>query len=252
MAESVQNQTNIANSLTSTVTSRFSSAEWFDFVQTTKIAIIGAGGIGSWLTLFMSRLNPASIFLMDDDFVEMKNLAGQMYSSKNSGLLKVEAMAGNVMEFSAYTNLSILSSRFVESTKPAPIMMCGVDNMATRRIAFEAWASMVKEMNNPMQKEECLFIDGRLSAENLQIFCISGTDDYYMDEYRKDWLFSDKEADKTPCSYKQTTYCASLIGSLMTNLFINWCTNKNNPTIPRSVPFMTEYAADQIYLKTVV
>jgi len=73
-----------------------------------------------------------------------------------------------------------------------------------------------------------------------------------MKEYEEKWLFSDEEAESTVCSYKQTSYCANLIASIMTNLFVNWITNQCSPLVERSLPFFTEYTAEQMFLKTEV
>ena len=59
----------------------------------------------------------------------------------------------------------------------------------------------------------------------------------------------DEEAEEAPCSYKQTSFCASMIGSLITNLYVNFCANRCNPLIERSLPFITEYNAETMFLK---
>ena len=99
--------------------------------------------------------------------------------------------------------------------------------------------------------ENCLFIDGRLAAETFQVFCIVGNDTASIDRYTKEWLFTDAEADATQCSYKQTTFMANMIGSIMVNLFVNFCANQTNVLIPRDVPFMTEYTAETMYFKVI-
>ena len=72
-----------------------------------------------------------------------------------------------------------------------------------------------------------------------------------MDRYEKEFLFRDSEAEETLCSYKQTTFMANMIGSVMVNLFVNFCANECNPLIPRDLPFFTEYSADTMFFKVV-
>ena len=43
---------------------------------------------------------------------------------------------------------------------------------------------------------------------------------------------------------------ASMIASLITNLFVNFVSNLNNPTIERDLPFFTYYDAHFMYFKT--
>ncbi|MGN1294929.1 MAG: hypothetical protein ACI4U5_00840, partial [Bacilli bacterium] len=97
------------------------------------------------------------------------------------------------------------------------ILICGFDNMNSRKTAFEVWKGSISASN----PQEYLFIDGRLNAEEFQIFCIRGDDDYNINRYSKEFLFDDNEVQDAPCSYKQTSYCASMIASFITNLFVN-------------------------------
>lgn len=231
-------------------TTRFSSAQWFDNVRTKEILVAGVGGIGSWLALMISRLNPDSIKLVDDDTVEPSNMAGQFFNLQDLHVLKVEATKRNVEGFSAYYSVSTYNARVDSNSQIGQIVLCGFDNMQARKATYEAWKRCTRGI--PLPEVQTLFMDGRLSAETLQIFCFTRADTFYMQEYEDKWLFSDEEAESTVCSYKQTSYCANLIASLMTNLFVNWCTNQCNPLIDRSLPFMTEYSAEQMFLKTVV
>ena len=65
--------------------------------------------------------------------------------------------------------------------------------------------------------------------------------------YSDNYLFSDEEATRTVCSFKQTSYVAQMIGGIITNIVINFWSNilldeENN--FPRSVPFILEYNSD--------
>ena len=232
-------------------TTRFSGAAWFDYVHSTNVLVAGVGGIGSWLAFMISRLSPASICLMDDDTVDASNMAGQLFRTIDIGQKKVNAVRGIIENFSQCFCVSTYERKLQASDFVPKIVMCGFDNMEARKAAYFAWKQGFKHRPDE-ERSEFIFIDGRLSAETLQVFCISGDAPYYMQEYESKWLFSDAEAESTVCSYKQTSYCANLIASIMTNLFVNWCTNHCNPIVDRSLPFMTEYAAEQMYLKTEV
>lgn len=238
---------------TNVQTSRFSSAAWFNFVQRQVVMIAGAGGIGSWLAFMISRLGVRHISLVDDDYVERVNLAGQMFRSRDIGELKVVATNDVIKEFSEYSNVSLHTDRVGDNTDLPLITMCGFDNMVARQSTFRAYKRKLQSMERSGEDlSKALLIDGRLSAENLQVFCLPGNEEYYLEEYERKWLFDDSEAESVVCSYKQTSYCANLIASLMTNVFVNWCTNQCNPVIERAVPFMTEYEAEQMYLKVEV
>ena len=226
-------------------TSRFSGAAWFNAIQLSTVVLAGLGGIGSYILFCLSRMKPKQIFIYDDDVVEMANLSGQLYSSTMIGKRKVDAMAELARDFSCYYGVQAVPQRFTADTPAGDIMICGFDSMAARELFFASWHNHV--LSKPAEeRKNCLYIDGRLSIDTLQVFCITGEDEEYMTQYNLKYLFSDSEADDTICSMKQTTYLACMIGSLMTNLFTNWVANLLNPIIPYDLPFFVEYDAQNI------
>ena len=230
-------------------TSRFSGTEWYNEIQKQRIIIAGCGGIGSNLAFQLARMHPASMVIYDDDSVEMVNMAGQLYSRNDIGATKVSAISNMISLYTSAQNIYGIAEKFTPETEPGDVMMCGFDNMEARRTFFESWLGVVS--NKPIGEErKCLFLDGRLSIDTLQIFCISGEDNYNIDRYENTFLFSDREADHTVCSMKQTTYLACMIGSLMTNLFTNWVANSLNPIVPYDLPFFTEYDAQNMIFRT--
>ena len=86
--------------------------------------------------------------------------------------------------------------------------------MEARKILYNKWKALAKSFS-AAQQGEFLFIDGRMNAEEFQIFSITGDDDYNMKRYEEEFLFSDAEVAPAVCSYKQTTYCASMIASFI-------------------------------------
>lgn len=241
---------NSTSLLVSETTSRFSSAMWFDSVQSKVITLAGLGGIGSYVAFLLSRLSVNHVALYDDDVVEMGNLSGQLYGFNDVGREKVSAIGNMMAGYSNFYNYSCFTERFTETSSPTDIMICGFDNMEARRVFYNRWKQWV---NGKVEgaKKDCLFIDGRLAAESFQVFCIRGDDQYSMSRYEKDFLFTDEEAEQTICSYKQTTFMANMIASVMVNLFVNFCANECDPLIPRDLPFFTEYTAETMYFKVV-
>ena len=128
-------------------------------------------------------------------------------------------------------------------------MICGFDNMAARKAFYNRWKFHVMSLSKE-EREKCLFIDGRLAAEEFQVFCIKGSDTYLMQKYENEWLFDDTEAEETLCSYKQTSFCANMIASVMVNLFVNFIANQCKPLIERELPFYTNYDAERMHFKT--
>ena len=245
-----------ANSETITIdvsTSRFSGAVWYNKVQEKIITLAGLGGIGSYVVFLLSRMKPNHIRIYDDDTVELANMSGQFYSVLDLNKTKAQAMTDMMHNYSSYYSITSVNDRFTADSPSTDIMICGFDNMTARRTFYNVWKHHVMSIPEELRKH-CLFIDGRLAAEEFQVLCIQGDDSYNMERYEKDWLFSDAEADATLCSYKQTTFMANMIGSVMTNLFVNFCANDlesdEKPMIDRSLPFLTSYDASLMMFTT--
>jgi hypothetical protein len=227
-------------------TSRFSQAIWYDKIITKRVALAGIGGIGSYVGFLLSRLNIEKLYIYDPDIVEEVNMSGQLYSISDVNKPKVQALRSMISNYSLYYKTIAHEELYNPTAHMATeIMMCGFDNMAARKLYFESWLAFVEEF--PKIKENCLFIDGRLAAEEFQVFAIIGNDERAINEYKDKWLFTDTEAEHTLCSYKQTTFMANMIASVMVNLFVNFVANQCSPIIERDVPFKTTYSADTMY-----
>lgn len=230
-------------------TTRFSGAEWFNEIQKARIIVAGIGGIGSNVAFQLARMIPANLTLYDDDNVEMVNMAGQLFSSNNIGESKVNAIANMIYDYTSMKQVLAIKDKFTSDKEPGDIMICGFDNMRARRTFFNSWYNHILDKSEE-ERSKCLYLDGRLSMDTLQILCIRGDDQYNIERYEKEFLFADYEADATICSMKQTTYLACMIGSLMVNLFTNFIANSLNPIIPYDLPFFTEYDAQNMLFKT--
>lgn len=229
--------------------SRFSSAEWFDKVQNLNVRLAGIGGIGSYVGFFLSRLGVLRLFLYDDDKVEPTNMSGQLYNSDDVGRYKTAALKDMITSYSKYYNCVSFPTKYTDTCKTSDVMICGFDNMEARKVFYNSWKKHV--MNKPEElRKSCLFIDGRLTAEEYQVLCITGDDEYSMNLYETEYLFNDSEAESTICSYKQTSHIASMCASMMVNLLVNFAFNLTNPTVERIIPFFTSYNGELCLLKT--
>lgn len=232
-----------------TSVSRFTSAEWFEKMKLQNITIAGLGGIGSYVAFLISRLQPSSLELYDDDVVEIENLSGQLYRINSVTKSKVSCTTENIRDFSTFYQYISHCSKFTLHSGCNKILLCGFDNMAARNTAYRRWSEFVYHLPEE-EKKECLFVDGRLAAEEFQVFCMTGEDGYLRSVYERDWLFDDSQAEATICSYKQTSFCANMIASIMVNLVVNFVTNLCDPVIKRELPFKTVYDSCLMRLNT--
>ncbi len=203
-------------------TERFKDAPWFDPKGEIEVIIGGAGGIGSWLALFLARQN-VKISIFDMDTVEEVNLGGQFFSDNDIGQTKVQAIRGWCESFTR--NALDINLEYTKDSPTHKYVFSCFDNMSARKLMFEKWAEKATD--------DSIYIDGRLLAEEGSIYCVTKDK---IEEYRKT-LFDDSEVLLVSCSYKSTTHCSALIASLMTSLFNNYITNVKAGMELREVTF---------------
>lgn len=241
------------NSQTITVdetTSRFSGAIWYEEIQKQVVTLAGVGGVGSYVGFLLGRLKPQRLIIYDPDRIETVNMSGQLYGQTDVGNYKSLVLSNMIRNYANYNNIVALNDRFDVNSEATDIMICGFDNMEARKVFYERWKQRVLSYpTGSNDRKKCLFIDGRLAAEEFQVLSIQGNDDRAMKEYEGKWLFSDVEAEETICSYKQTTFMANMIASVMVNVFVNFVANQCNPIIDRDVPFFISYNASTMFTK---
>lgn len=228
-----------------THSSRFKSAPWFP-TEETHCIIGGAGGIGSWLTLLLARATFIPM-VYDFDVLEEHNLGGQLYSKEHIHKTKVDALKEIVKNFTD-TDIIIKNEKYTEDSMSHLYVFSAFDNMEARKAMFKAWKEYIVEYLDEMEtvsklNEEStnfpipIFIDGRLTAEQLQIFCVTPDK---IEEYEKH-LFDDSEVPDAPCTLKQTSHAAAMIASHMVGFFTNHFTNIQTQDKERNIPFFWEY-----------
>jgi hypothetical protein len=204
--------------------SRFQDAPWAN--ESFRITIGGVGSIGSWLLLALSRTCQHSLTIYDDDFIDATNMAGQMYRLKDIGQLKTKSAVDLVSEMTNrvfITSLGRFTGQEDLDTFDSVCFAC-FDNIDTRKVMYDRWkakAEKVKADGKSDLLKYCLFVDGRLTAENYQVYFIPYTSKKAMAQYEKE-LFSHAEAAIVPCSFKSTSHFAMMIAARMVQGFTNW------------------------------
>lgn len=218
--------------------SRFKDAPWFP--KHDELCMVGgAGGIGSWLCYFLTKIG-FKINLYDFDTVEDHNLGGQLFFQEDLGKLKVQAVARVVNSF-CDAPLSTFNQRIDINTMTHYYMFSAFDNMEARNALFHVWK---RSWTNCPVGVTPIFIDGRLEIEQLQVFCVTP---YNADRYEREHLFHDLVVDDAPCTMKQSSHTAAMIGTIMTSYFTNHIANTYAGETIREVPFYYEFVVPMNY-----
>ncbi len=210
---------------------RFKDAPWFlndeNKEKFPPILIGGAGGIGSWTALFLTRAG-YPVDITDFDILEESNLGGQFYFKEDIGRHKVTAL--NLAIFKSCGEMLLINIDTIEESYvcESPYVISAFDNMEARKNLFNSWKAF---------PDKRLFIDGRLSLEDFQIYVVTPD---RIEEYEKT-LFNDEEVEDLPCTMKQTSHVAAMIGTHITSLFLNYITNIRAEKEVRALPFCYEF-----------
>lgn len=212
---------------------RFKDAPWFsDESEPIDIIIGGAGGIGSWLALFLNRAGFNTI-IYDFDTIEGHNIGGQFFRESDVGKKKTEALSNLIEEF-CKQQISTYDQAFTKDSMSHVYMISAFDNMKARKDFYEVWKKSFSQSENIQP----ILIDGRLLMEQMQIFCVTPET---TEKYEEEHLFSDDEVETETCTLKQTTHSAAMIASFMVGFFTNHMTNVKEKKYIRDVPFSFEF-----------
>lgn len=233
--------------MTEQQSSRFKDALWFP-KEEINVIVGGSGGIGSWLTLMLARAGFFPI-VYDFDTIEEHNMGGQLFGKKHIESSKVLALKEIVSDFTS-TEIVAMNEAYTTESMSHHYVFSAFDNMKARKDMFEAWCAYVEDWKlsndtiimetdgeGEIDTNVPVFIDGRLTMEQLQIFCVTPDK---IESY-KEHLFDDADVPDAPCTLKQTSHSAAMIASHMVGFFTNHITNNNVGDKDRNLPFMWEY-----------
>lgn len=231
--------------MNSTMNTRFSTAPFFQDIEKRKILIIGSGGAGSWLALFLSRLN-TNITIVDADTFELENMAGQFVDVNSIKRFKVRAVKDNCKAFSN-VNINALETYLdadningTLSLENFDVVVSCVDKVDVRKLLLNA----LHELN-----QDTFFIDLRLSADFFQTYAFMAHDsDKYVNYLASLEIL--ETLDEDVCSYKQTTHIAAMSVAVATGILVNHFTNLNLECSITNIPFKTEYINSLVKLET--
>lgn len=187
---------------------RFSKAEWFEPLQESYPLVIGAGGIGSWLVHFLARAGAKPV-VYDMDSYDINNMGGQLCKLSDITKNKAIALSNLITDMLGPDELSYVDSEYTEDSDAHPIMLCAVDNMNVRKLAYEKWLSLGDDRR--------LFVDGRMGAEMFQVYAATLDNDNYLEHW-----FPPEEATTLPCAYKATSHIGSMTASAMVGVLTNY------------------------------
>lgn len=161
------------------------------------ITIIGAGAVGSFVSLALAKMGYLNQHVIDFDTIEPENMNCQFYSINDLDLPKVVALNKQIKEFTGETIRTEYKKIMPTDSVQSDIVISAVDNMEVRKHLFETSA--------------CKYIiDPRMAAEYSTMRVVDMSDKEDKKAYSKS-LFTDDEAVQERCTAKSTMYTVLLL-----------------------------------------
>lgn len=107
-------------------------------LKAASVLIIGAGGLGSPITMYLAAAGVGCIGLVDMDIVEVSNLQRQIiHGTENVGELKIESAKRSIARINPFVNVKTYQEKFtaenaMEIARDYDIIIDGTDNFPTR------------------------------------------------------------------------------------------------------------------------
>lgn len=131
-----------------------------------KVLVIGAGGLGSPVLMYLAAAGVGTIGVIDDDVVELSNLQRQIaHTTQSVGQSKVESAAQTLKAINPGVNVITYNERFgpanaIDLISSYDLVTDGSDNFATRFLVNDA----AYFARRPLVTGAILRFDGQVST----------------------------------------------------------------------------------------
>lgn len=139
-------------------------------LKNAKVLVVGAGGLGSPMLIYLAAAGIGTIGIVDDDVVGISNLQRQiLYTTAEVGFKKVEVAARKLSALYPEIEIQIFDSRLNTENaenifKNYDVIADCTDNYKTRALIGEVSA----KLNKPLAFASVLNYEGQISVFNFE------------------------------------------------------------------------------------
>jgi hypothetical protein len=183
--------------------------------------VVGAGSVGSWATLALTKMGAQHVSVWDKDIISEHNASVQIYSAREVGERKVKALVdwvGKLTDVGVVGRLQHLDKDSTPVLDPNTILVMAVDSMEARRYLWEL-AKACPEIK--------LVIDPRMGGEAMRMYAVNPRDPQHEAFYEENL---DYVGETLPCTGQAIIYtsmfAASFVSSIVSS-FVNGAPFRN-------------------------
>jgi len=181
------------------------------------ICVAGAGSVGSWAALGLTKLGCRRVTVVDFDSVELHNVASQFYSKAQIGESKVSALKQNI-ELIASEEIRPEQDRaeYGLGMKYAEVVVLATDSLSSRSKIFERIDD---------EGEWKYLIDIRMAGEFIRVLTVTRENEGAIADYRKTLV--DKGVHRERCDQRAIVY-NSMVSAAMVVLEVKRYANSDH------------------------
>ena len=135
-------------------------------ISAARVLIVGAGGLGSPVALYLGSAGAGHVTIVDDDVVDLTNLQRQIaHTTARIGQAKVDSIHSALAQINPEVNVTVLrervqAKRLGELVAEADVVLDCCDNFATRQAVNAACVAQRK----PLVSGAAIRFDGQVSV----------------------------------------------------------------------------------------
>lgn len=169
-------------------------------LESLDIHMAGAGGIGGITAMLLTKMGCTKLTVYDFDDIEEHNVSNQIYGPSHLGQPKVDALV-EVVKLIDDIDIKTVNDKMTECY--GDILIFAVDSIEIRKSLFEANKTNFRYL-----------IDGRMSAEEAEVFVVDLLEEDQIEKYLKSF---EGEFQPLPCTARATIYNSAIIGGVITS-----------------------------------
>jgi len=187
--------------------------------QKYKIVVLGAGSLGSFITLNLAKLGFNDLEVYDFDLVEEHNIGNQFYRISDIGKSKVESLKEMVKDF---TGIDIIphNEKVNLQTKmplnPNTLYILTFDTLESRKMFYEL-----------IKNYKCTVLDVRVGGEEFNIRVTDTFNSVQLKEWEESFNITPTQL---PCGARSIIYTNLAVASETCNIVKKLNNNESYPT----------------------
>jgi len=182
-----------------------------DVLKEAKIVIIGAGAVGSFVTLSLAKMGCSNIEVFDNDIVQSHNLPNQFYRLCDLDKPKVIALQ-EIIKMYEGIDITVHNERYNGQSLKG-IVISAVDSLDVRKFIWEQIRG---------SEDTRWYIDTRMGGLLMRIFTVDISNTLWKGQYEK-MIMNPKAKDslmEIKCTARSILYNVLFIAGLASSLVV--------------------------------